>query len=223
VEANWLESTVFFNRVDSVEPRLLPREAQFAPAFAVVAADFNGDGHEDLFLSQNFFAVEPETSRYDAGRGLLLTGDGRGALKTVSAMESGIAVYGEQRGAAASDFDGDGRVDLVVSQNAAQTRLFRNTGAKPGLRVRLKGPPGNPHGVGVQMRLKNGDTLGPVREIHAGSGYWSQDSPVQVLAGARVGSQLWLRWPGGKAFTVEIPVDSAEIEVAIDGEVKKVR
>ena len=223
LEANWLESTVFFNRGDRFEPRLMPREAQFAPAFAVVAADFDGDGNEDLFLSQNFFAVEPETSRYDAGRGLLLKGDGHGGMKPVSATESGIAIYGEQRGAAAADFDGDGRVDLVVSQNAAQTRLLRNIGAKPGLRVRLKGPPGNPRGIGVQMRLKHGDTLGPVREIHGGSGYWSQDSPVQVLGNAGTPAQLWLRWPGGKTFTVDIPSGSAEVEVGIDATVRKVR
>src|SRR5581483_8537407 len=172
LEANWLESTVFFNRANGLEPRLLPPEAQFAPAFAVVVADFDGDGAEDVFLSQNFFAVEPETSRYDAGRGLLLKGDGHGGLRAVSAAESGIAIYGEQRGAAAADFDEDGRVDLVVSQNAAETVLLKNVVAKPHLRVRLKGPAGNPRGIGVQMRVKHGDHFGPVREIHGGSGYW---------------------------------------------------
>src|SRR5262249_51828792 len=142
VEANWLESIVLLNRGNRFEPRLMPPEAQFAPAFAVVAADFDGDGNEDIFLSQNFFATEPETSRCDAGRGLWLKGDGHGGLLPMSGVESGITIYGEQRGAAVADFDGDGRVDLVVTQNAAETRLFKNVQGKPGLRVRLKGPPG---------------------------------------------------------------------------------
>ena len=219
VEANWLESTVFFNRGTRVEPRILPLEAQLAPAFAVVVADFDGDGNEDLFLSQNFFDVEPETSRSDAGRGLLLKGDGRGELRSVSGVESGITVYGEQRGAAAADFDGDGRVDLVVSQNAAETRLFRNARGARGLRVRLKGPPGNPRGIGVQMRVKRADHFGPVREVHAGSGYWSQDSAVQVLGNVASPAQLWLRWPGGKTFTVDVPPNASEIQVGIDGTV----
>jgi len=38
------------------------------------------------------------------------------------------------------DFDGDGRLDLAVSQNAAETKLYKNVAARPGLRVRLKGP-----------------------------------------------------------------------------------
>src|SRR5207302_2726615 len=132
---------------------------------------------------------------YDAGRGLWLKGDGHGGLRAVPGTESGVLVYGEQRGAAVADFDGDGRVDLVVTQNAAETRLFKNVRGKPGLRVRLKGPPGNPWGIGAQLRLKFGDRLGPVREIHGGSGYWSVDSPLAVLGYAEPPTQLWVRWP----------------------------
>jgi hypothetical protein len=132
-------------------------------------------------------------------------------------------VYGEQRGAAVADFDGDGRVDLAVTQNAAQTRLFRNVRAKPGLRVRLKGPPGNPSGIGAQLRLKRGEHYGPMREVHGGGGYWSQDSPVQILAGADAPSQLWVRWPGGKSLVVDVPAGSAEVQVGIDGNISRVK
>src|SRR5439155_5496064 len=124
---------------------------QFAPAFSVDVADFDGDGHEDVFLSQNFFANEPEVPRYDAGRGLLLRGDGTGQLKAIPGQESGIKVYGEQRGAAVADFNQDGRPDLVVTQNGSTTKLFRNVGGKIGQRVLLIGPPGNPDGIGAQM------------------------------------------------------------------------
>jgi len=122
-----------------------------------------------------------------------------------------------------SDFDGDGRIDLVVTQNAAETRLFRNVRAKPGLRVRLKGPPGNPLGYGAQMRLKYGDHLGPVREVHAGGGYWSQDSPVQVLTGGDGPLQVWVRWPGGKSFTVDVPAGAAEVVIGIDGQITRAK
>jgi len=114
-------------------------------------------------------------------------------------------------------------VDLVVTQNAAETRLFRNARAKPGLRVRLKGPPGNPWGIGAQMRLKHGERLGPAREVHAGSGYWSQDSVVQVLGSAEPPVQLWLRWPGGKSMTVDVPLQAAEIQVGMDGVVSQLK
>jgi hypothetical protein len=223
LEVVWLESTVFLNRGDHFEARVLPVEAQFSPVFGVNVADMDGDGNEDVFLSQNFFAVDGDTSRYDAGRGLWLAGNGHGDFRPVSGMQSGVMVYGEQRGSAVCDYDADGRVDLVVSQNGAETRLFRNTGARPGLRVRLSGPPGNPNGVGAIVRLVAKEKTGPAREIHAGSGYWSQDSAVQVLGAAQPADKVMVRWPGGKVVTTEVPAGAREITVDAAGKILKSR
>ncbi len=219
-EAVWLESTLFLNRGDRFEVRVLPAEAQFAPAFAVCVGDADGDGHEDVFLSQNFFDVDLDTSRYDAGRGLWMRGDGRGGLTPVRGQDCCVRVYGEQRGAALADYDGDGRVDLVVTQNGAVTRLFHNTGAKPGLRVRLAGPAGNPTGVGAVVRLRFGDTLGPAREVRAGSGYWSQDSPVLVLGTPQPPTAIQVRWPGGKVTESPVPAGARELTVRSTGEIE---
>src|SRR5258708_33034119 len=111
-EANWLELPVFLKRGDHFEARPLPVEAQMAPAFAVCAGDLDGDGHEDLFLSQNFFASQAETPRCDAGRGLWLRGDGRGGFQAGAGQESGIPGYGEARRAAPCDFDDNGRGEV---------------------------------------------------------------------------------------------------------------
>src|SRR5205814_1735920 len=86
------------------------------------------------------------------GRGLLLVGKGDGTLAPVPGQVSGIAVYGDQRGAAFADYDADGRLDLAVSQNGAETKLYHNEHARPGLRVRLVGPVENPHASGGAVR-----------------------------------------------------------------------
>jgi len=223
LEAEWLETTVFLNRGDHFEARVLPMEAQLSPCFAVCVADYDGDGNEDLFLSQNFFAVGGDTSRYDAGRGLWLQGDGEGGFRAVPGQESGVKVYGQQGGAAVCDFDGDGRTDLVVSQNGGPTRLYHNARGKPGLRVRLEGPPGNPRTIGAVLRLKSGSQFGPAREIHGGSGYWSQDSAVQVMSMTAEPTHIWVRWPGGHSVTADLPPDAKEVVVNVQGEVKKTR
>jgi hypothetical protein len=214
------DSMVFLNRGSHFEPKPLPTEAQLSPAFAICVADFDGDGNEDIFLGQNFFATHPETSRYDAGRGLLLKGNGHGEFRALSGQESGILVYGEQRGAAVCDYDRDGRADLVVTQNGAETRLFRNTGGKPCLRVRLQGPAGNPDGVGATIRIGTASRLGPAREVHAGSGYWSQDSAVQVMAFDETPTQVVVRWPDGKITTSEIPANAKEAVVNAAGQIR---
>jgi hypothetical protein len=180
----------------------------------------DGDGNEDIFLSQNFFATAVDTSRNDAGRGLWLRGDGKGGLQPVSGEESGIKVYGEQRGCALGDFDADGRIDLVVTQNGAQTKLYHNTGAKPGLRIRLNGPPENPSGIGATIRFKSANGFGPAREIHAGSGYWSQDSAIQVMAAPPGADQISIHWPGGKTTTSALPANTREITIDQSGAVQ---
>jgi hypothetical protein len=80
-------------------------------------------------------------------------------------------------------------------------------GAKPGLRVRLAGTEGNLTAIGAQLRLISGARKGPLREIRAGSGYWSQDSCVQVVAAPEAGAKVWVRWPGGKETVTEIRLE----------------
>lgn len=218
LEAVWLESTVFMNRGDRWEARALPFGAQVAPAFGLAAADFDGDGFTDLFLAQNFFPTDAETSRYDAGRGLLLKGNGRGDFTEMTAAQSGVEIYGDQRGAAVCDYDGDGRVDLAVGQNSGPTVLLHNERAAPGVRVRLRGTAQNPAAIGAQLRRGEGSTLGPAHEIRAGSGWWSQDSAAVVLAGP--GSIVQVRWPGGGRTTTTIPANATSITIDTTGKAK---
>jgi hypothetical protein len=213
-----LISMIFLNRGGHFEAAPLPTQAQWSPATGLAVADANGDGHEDLFLSQNFFAVRPEDDRLDAGRGLWLRGDGTGRLQAVPGQESGVKMYGEQRGAAVADFDADGRTDLVVTQNGAETRLYRNATARPGLRVKLE-TAGKADAVGAQLRLIFGDHKGPARELRAGGGYWSQDSVSPVLSTPETPTQLEVRWPGGRTTTSPVPPAARDILVDAEGKV----
>jgi hypothetical protein len=149
-------------------------------------ADFNNDGNEDLFLTQNFFAVSRDMPRFDAGRGIMLLGDGNGNFNAMSGLESGIRIYGEQRGAAFSDINKNGKIDLAVSQNGAETRLFMNNTESPGYSITLRGPSKNRNAIGSSIRLVyDNDEKGPRRYIKSGTGYWSQDSFTQILGAGR--------------------------------------
>ena len=127
-------------------------------------------------------------------------------------------MYGEQRGAALADYDGDGRTDLMVTQNGAETKLYRNTAARPGLRVKLESA-GKADALGAQLRLLFGERKGPVRELRAGGGYWSQDSASPVLSTPEAPAHLWVRWPGGKTTTSPVPSGARDIVVDAEGKV----
>ncbi|SVE09076.1 uncharacterized protein METZ01_LOCUS461930, partial [marine metagenome] len=152
--------------------------------------------------SQNFFAVQKETDRNDSGRGLVILGDGKGNFESLPGHLSGVLVYGEQRGAAFADYNMDARIDLLVTQNGAKTKLYQNTNSKPGLRVRLRGPKNNPWAFGSKIRIQYNDgTMGPVREIQSGSGYWSQNSPIQVMGLKKEAKKVYIQWPDGSKTT----------------------
>ena len=85
-----------------------------------VAADFDGDGHTDLFVT-------------GADAGALLWNEGDGTF-TEGAEDAGAPAVGWYAGAAAGDVDGDGRTDLFVagyanldSPVAGATQGFPNT------------------------------------------------------------------------------------------------
>ncbi|MFO1511829.1 MAG: FG-GAP-like repeat-containing protein [Verrucomicrobiota bacterium] len=219
VQARFLASILLLNQGDSFEIRRLPPEAQWSPAMGLAVGDLDGDGNEDVFVSQNFFATRPGDGRLDAGRGLLLRGDGKGGFNPMPGQTSGIRIYDEQRGCALADYDEDGRVDLVVGQNNGPTRLFHNVTGRQGLRVRLSGPPGNPDGIGAVIRLDFGDRFGPAREVQTGSGFWSQNGSVQILGEPTPPAGIEVRWPGGKVTRGKVATGAREIEVAADGSV----
>jgi enediyne biosynthesis protein E4 len=98
LEAYTFASAVALNRGDGTfEMRALPHEAQLAPIYASLTADFDGDGHVDLVLGGNFSGVTPVQGRYDASYGLLLRGDGHGGFSPVDMEQSGLAIEGQVR------------------------------------------------------------------------------------------------------------------------------
>ncbi|WP_422080493.1 VCBS repeat-containing protein [Ulvibacterium sp.] len=75
----------------------LPYPAQFAPIYGILVHDFNEDENLDLLMGGNFFGTRVKYGRYDANRGVLLLGDGKGNFNPVNNLQSGLNVNGEVR------------------------------------------------------------------------------------------------------------------------------
>ncbi len=94
-EALHLQTTTFASIVlvhekGKFTARNLPNLAQISPIQQIIAEDFNGDGNTDLLIAGNMYEAEVETPRYDAGNGLLISGDGKGGFKPMAVAESGF-------------------------------------------------------------------------------------------------------------------------------------
>ena len=97
-EAGWFSSTWFENDgAGQFIAHALPMEAQVAPIYAFVMRDVNGDGHVDLIAAGNNRFADVERGPYDAGRGLVLLGNGDGSWRVVRGRNSGLTLPGDVR------------------------------------------------------------------------------------------------------------------------------
>ncbi|HEY5552278.1 MAG TPA: CRTAC1 family protein, partial [Opitutaceae bacterium] len=126
--------------------------------------------------------------------------------------EWGLAHEGVSFGASFADFDGDGDLDLVVSNHDSGATVLRND--TPGgnrLVVALRGlstlpkalspsngTRSNRFGVGAKVRITTASGV-QVRELSAARGYLSSSEPVAHFGlgeESRI-SELTVEWPGG--------------------------
>ena len=75
----------------------LPREAQLAPVYGMLAGDFDKDGKLDVLLAGNLAGAPPPIGDMMASYGLMLRGDGLGGFTAVRTTESGFLVPGQAR------------------------------------------------------------------------------------------------------------------------------
>ena len=52
-----------------------------SPQYMHSSGDYNDDGKPDMIVAGNFFGAKIQFGEYDANKGLLLTGDGKGKFR----------------------------------------------------------------------------------------------------------------------------------------------
>jgi len=200
--ATEFRSGVFLSQPDGTfRFEALPHLAQIAPLQGIVAGDFDGDGHADIYTVQNSYAPTPVVGRFDGGLSQLLRGDGKGHFTCVPPLESGLVVTGDAKALAMVDFNQDGWPDFVVTRNNSTSLAFLNQGVRGhhSLRIQLRGPAGNPTAIGARVTLELADGTTRTSEVYAGSGYFSQ-STAACFFGWLEGNppkKIRVRWPSG--------------------------
>lgn len=175
-------------------------------------ADYNNDGWKDLFSANGHVIdnIELMQSRtYRQGNALLLN-RGDGTFRDVSAdVGPDLTRPAAHRGAAAADFDNDGRLDLVVTALGERAKLLRNVSTSAGrwIMLRLVGRASNRDGLGTVVRATLDDGRVLVNHATTSVGFASSSDPrVHFGLGrtARV-ERLELAWPSGARQTIEWP------------------
>ncbi|MBV8894463.1 MAG: CRTAC1 family protein [Acidobacteria bacterium] len=158
--------------------------------------DFNNDGWKDLFTANSHVNdhVEQFESYTYREKNSVFANCG-GTFRDVS-QEAGLNLVKAHRGATFADFDGDGRVDAVVTSLGEPTELWRNVSPTPQhwIMLRLHGVKSNRDGIGAIVRIGN-----QYAEMNTASGYASSaDWGLHFgLANVSVVKTIDIVWPSG--------------------------
>ncbi len=207
------EGVGFF--IDQAPVSGIGRESLLTLAFGAFFFDFDLDGRQDIFIAnghvENDIAAVQQRVTYRQSPHLFRNlGDGR--FTDVTSSSADLARPMVARGAAFADVDGDGDLDLAVSENGGPGRLFRNEGgnANGWVGFRLRGSDSNLDAIGAKITLMietAGGSRAETRFVKGATGYASQNQLAVVfgLGPAGRATEAVIAWPSGAATTVESP------------------
>jgi hypothetical protein len=210
--------SLYRNRKDLTftdEPGEIAPVTQLLSGWGLKFFDYDLDGDADLLLANGHpdDMVETKSGRVKYKEPLLLFENTGKGFRNVS-RQSG-AVFSKSfssRGMAVGDFDNDGDLDVLVSNNGEAPLLLRNEGGNRNhwLGLQLVSTKSNPAAVGATITWQAGG-IRRSRLKTAGGSYLASHDPREVLglgSAAKIDA-LEIRWPGGVVDKLSnLPVDT---------------
>ncbi|MGH9736148.1 MAG: CRTAC1 family protein [Candidatus Acidiferrales bacterium] len=177
--------------------------------FGAAFMDFDNDGARDIFMACG--NVLDNIARYHIGvqyaePKVMFRNLGNGTFENVSDQMGGdFRLARVSRGAAIGDFDNDGDLDILTSNNGEYAQLLRNDGGNQNhwLSISLEGTKSNRDAVGARVKVTAGDLVS-YDERRGGTSYQSARDPrlhFGLGSRSRIDS-VEVKWPSGAVTTI---------------------
>jgi len=189
--------------------------------------DYNNDGYPDLLLANGHpdDMVEKMTSHVKYKEPILMFENLGTKFRDVSAQSGSIFANSyPARGLAVGDYDNDGDLDVLISNNGQAPILLRNDGGNRNnwIGLQLIATKSNSSAVGAVITWQVG-TRRFSRLKTTGGSYLASHDPREIL-GAGPGGKIdsvEIRWPSGKSDRLTNPPMNSYLTV-VEGEGLKV-
>jgi hypothetical protein len=164
--------------------------------------DFDNDGWKDLFVSRGHVEALPKPGTEIEQHNVVFRNPGPSGRWRALVAEAGLtaAAPARHRGCAFGDFDGDGRMDVVVTglMQPAEIWMNRTEGAGHWLDVALQGTKSNRDGIGAVVKLVT-KAGAQYNQMTSSVGYASSSyGPVHFgLGEEKQAETIEIRWPSG--------------------------
>jgi len=122
-EITSFSSIILINDNGTLVQKKLPVNAQVSPLKSSIVLDFNKDGFQDIIAIGNHYGVEVETTRYDAGFGVVLLGNGQNNFHFMPPEESGFYTPTDSRDIKV--IQSNNIKHILVTNNNAPISMFK--------------------------------------------------------------------------------------------------
>ena len=189
--------------VDEAPRSTIGRSSLLSLTFGLFFFDYDLDGRADLFaanghIDEEIGRVQPKIQFRQLP--LLFRNEANGRFADVT-KAAGLTTAYVARGAAYADYDRDGDLDVVVTNNHGPAVLLRNDGGNGNnyVSLRLEGRKSNRSALGAVVRIgKQWQT------VTSGASYCSQSDLALTfgLGKAATAAKVEIEWPSGKRQTL---------------------
>ncbi len=190
--------------VDEAPSSTVGRASLLSLTFGAFFFDYDLDGYPDIFaanghIEEQIGRVQPKIQYREPP--LLFHNLGKGRFEDASrAVGPDIEQPMVARGAAYLDYDRDGDLDIVITQNNGPARLLRNDGGNRNhwLTLKLVGTKSNRSALGAVVRVDSASGA-QQQTVHSGSSYCSQSDLALTFGLGRdaVAKSIQITWPSG--------------------------
>ena len=209
----------FFEDISTISK--IGRPSLMTLTFGLFLLDIDLDGDLDLYTANGHVQIgieETQDGIFYREPSHLFINDGNGLFKDVVPLIGGpLSTPIVGRGAAYADYDNNGTLDILVTENNGPAHLIKNNNHNNYLRVKIKSINSNRNGIGTKLiAITKGGRM--IRKVKTGSSFMSHSETTITfgLGDNQVVDSLYVYWPNNKV-DIFLDIESSQEILLVDG------